>query len=57
MYVIRRISDGKFVARPGSGHSYTQFLQKAMTYPTRESAEGNACENELAVPVSTIMRP
>ncbi len=55
MYVIRRNEDGKFVATPGSKSSYTQFLQKARTFSTREAAAADCCGNEYAVAVADCM--
>ena len=55
-YVIQR-SDGKFVSRSGSAHSYTGLLQYARSYPTRQAAERDLCpENERVVPVETILQ-
>jgi hypothetical protein len=51
MYVLRRSEDGKFVAKPGNIHSYTQFLQCAQVFPTKDAAEDHACGNEYPVPV------
>lgn len=45
-YVIQR-NDGAFVAPPGQKRSYTDKLQHARTFTTRESAEAERCpENE-----------
>lgn len=51
MYVIRRKGDGKFVARPGSKHSYTQFLQCAQTFSSWEFAKSRSCGNEYVMSV------
>jgi hypothetical protein len=49
MYVIIRNSDGKFVSCPGSQYSYTNYLQKAQTFSTKEIAERHACGNETVI--------
>lgn len=46
-YVIKRVEDGKYVAQPGSEHSYTKRLEKALRFDTRDEAKGNACGNEI----------
>lgn len=54
-YVIRRNEDGKFVSQLGSKSSYTQFLQKARTWPTREAAAADCCGNERVMSVADAM--
>jgi hypothetical protein len=45
-YVIKR-NDGKYVAKPGSEHSYTQLLQRATVFNSYSDAERDLCpENE-----------
>lgn len=56
MYVIKRLSDGKYVARSGSEHSYTSNLQHAQVYMTLEEARRNVCGNETIVPVIGELR-
>lgn len=57
MYVIRRTEDSKFVAMPGSQSSYTQHLQSARTFTTREAAEREICpENEVIVDVASLLQ-
>ncbi len=52
LYVIQR-ADGMFVAKDGSEHSYTDRLQDAQVYQTREDAERNRCPgNERAVSIA-----
>lgn len=55
-YVIRRTDQGGgWVAKPGGKHSYTNKLQDARVYPTREAAEADRCpENEVIEPLSRI---
>ena len=53
-YVLRRIEDGKYVARPGAEHSYVRDIHNARAFDSRESAEANACGNERAVKVDYI---
>lgn len=56
MFVIRRMEDGKFVARPGMQESYTWFLQKAQVFKTREQAQACACDgNERVVDLDDIL--
>lgn len=56
MYVIRRMEDGKFVARPGMRESYTWFLQEAQVFKTREQAKDCACGgNERVVNLDDIL--
>lgn len=55
MFVIIRNDDGKFVAKAGSLHSYTEKLQQARTWPTRWNALQEACENERVVSVEEAM--
>ena len=44
-YLIKRTSDGKWVARPGSRRSYTSDQENAAEF-TREEAQCAACGNE-----------
>lgn len=54
-YVIRRNEDGKFVARPGSERSYTNKLEDARVYPSRDAARADLCiENEHVVSLESI---
>jgi hypothetical protein len=46
VYVIQNVDTGKWVARFGSERSYTNSLQKAQTFPTREAAQPQCCGNE-----------
>lgn len=57
MYVIQRSEDDKYVAPPGSVHSYTHDITKARIFSTRDKAEGDKCENERIVDVHNIIRP
>lgn len=46
-YVIKRLDQGGgYVTPPGSQRSYTQKLQDARKYATREDAERECCANE-----------
>ena len=48
-YVIIR-SDGQYVAKPGSKHSYTKRLQEARIYPTYNAASADYClKNEMII--------
>ena len=55
-YVIVRNEDGKYVAPPGSKHSYTTRLERARTFSTREAAQADCCGNEHAVAVENLLR-
>lgn len=46
-YVIK--CGRKYVAMPGSKHSYTTSLRNARKFSSREEAQGNACGNERVV--------
>lgn len=49
-YVIIRITDGHYVARPGLAGSYTRYLQNAKVYPDKMSAERDLCpQNESVI--------
>jgi hypothetical protein len=55
-FVLQR-TDGKFVAVPGSEHSYTSDLMKARIFPSRAAAEGDRCvENEQIVPLENLLQ-
>ena len=55
-YVIKRQPDGpmdkgyKYVSPAGSRSSYTNKLQEARRFPTREAADRECCGNERVVP-------
>ena len=56
MWVLKRIEDGKFVAKPEitamSGSSYTPSLRNAKKFNSKEEAEANSCvENERAIQI------
>lgn len=58
MFAIKRVSDGRYVARPGSIHSYTRSAAQARFYSTREAAEADRCpEADRVVPVSAPAAP
>lgn len=56
MYVIKRVSDGKYVAKPGSHKSYTLRIDNTRLFSTKESAERDACENERIVYLFDIFK-
>lgn len=58
MYVLVRTDQGGgFVTKPGSRGSYTNKLQEARVYETREQASKDACpENERVVAVADLLR-
>jgi hypothetical protein len=45
-YVIRNLDTGKWAARFGGEHSYTNNLQHAQTFSTLEAAQAHCCGNE-----------
>lgn len=49
IWVLRRITDGKFVTPPGSPHSYTSDLMRAMRFSSEAAANIGKCGNEVAV--------
>lgn len=51
MYVLRNVDNGKYVAPSGSTNSYTERLQNARVFPTREAAQADACGNDRVVAV------
>ena len=46
MWIIQRVSDGQYVARPRRRNSYTKMLQWAWEFPTEAEAAREACDNE-----------
>lgn len=57
MYVIRRVDKhGDFVAKPGSGYSYTRKLEQARIFQSREAADKECCGNEVVVAVDSILK-
>lgn len=46
MFVIKRVEDGKYVAKSSSFHSYTNDRSQAAEYKTVEEAEKQRCGNE-----------
>jgi hypothetical protein len=45
-FVIWNLSQRKYVAPLGLKSSYTQFIHKARTFPTRQAAEADCCGDE-----------
>mgnify|MGYP001574646907 CR=1 FL=1 len=57
MYVIKRL-DGKYLSKMGNKYSYTDFLENARIFLTKEKAEENCCvETERVIPVDWILKP
>lgn len=60
MYVLRRTSDGRFVAdmsKSRDGQSYTRDLLQARIFGTKEQADRDRCRgNEVAVRVESLLR-
>lgn len=56
-YAINLIGSRKYVAKPGSKHSYTQSLPCIRWYATREEAERDLCpENERIMTPAEIFK-
>lgn len=55
MWVIIRMSDGKYVARSGSEHSYTEKLEEAATFNMSLEAKNNSCNNEFVQSVESVL--
>jgi hypothetical protein len=55
MYVIKN-GNGKYVSKPGSYYSYTDKIEKARIFKTKEATIDSKCENEYVVAVSDILR-
>ena len=50
MWVLKRLGDGKFVAKAGLSDSYTRNLKDAEKFSSEEEARANSCvENERPV--------
>lgn len=58
MYVIKRTDQGGgYVNRPGSANTYTESLEQAQKYATREEADANRCpDNEIVIDVHELLR-
>lgn len=60
MYVLRRTSDGKFVAdtqKSRDGSSYTRDLLQARIFDTREQADRDRCPgNEVVCQVESLLK-
>jgi hypothetical protein len=54
-YVLKRVEDGKYVARPGSEHSYTNRLERAKIFTSWERAYDAKCDNERVVPLDSLL--
>lgn len=54
-YVLRRHGDGAYVRPPGSPGSYTNRIEFARIFPSREAAAKDACGNESAVAVDEVL--
>jgi hypothetical protein len=54
MFMLKR-TDGKYVGKPGSKHSYTTRIDLARVYKTKEEAEKDRCpENEHVVEIPRL---
>lgn len=55
MFILRNTKTGRYVAPPGSVHSYTSYLENARVFRTPEDAEKERCvENEELVDVMKL---
>jgi hypothetical protein len=54
-FVLVKHEDGKYVSRPGSLHSYTKRLEKALVFTTRAAAEKSKCGNESVVDLDQLL--
>jgi hypothetical protein len=52
---LKRVEDGRYVARPGSEHSYTNRLERAKIFPSWERAYDAKCDNERVVPLDSLI--
>lgn len=55
MYVLQREEDGLYCVPPGAPRSYTERLQNAQVFDSREEAEENRCGNERILHVEQAM--
>lgn len=51
-FVLKRNSDGKYVAKSGMLHSYTRDLAQARRFQSRAAASASACGNEQVFELS-----
>jgi hypothetical protein len=51
-YVLLRMGDNRYVAKPGLAHSYTRKFEDACIFPTKENAIANKCGNERVMVVN-----
>lgn len=56
MYLLKRIEDGRFVAKGGREASYTRNIEAVKIFTTREAAEKERCGNEVIVPLEDLMK-
>jgi hypothetical protein len=56
MFVLQRISDGKYVRPPGKETSYTDRLEESWVFGSRGEAEQQRCvDSETVVSVAHLM--
>lgn len=57
--VVQEAAPGRerFVSAKGSARSYTDKLQYARTFATREEAQADCCGNESVVPIEAWLQP
>lgn len=52
MYIIKK--GNYYVANPGSKNSYTNKIEKARKFRTKEEAEKDKCGNEIIVRIQDL---
>lgn len=53
-YIIKRMGEQKYVARPGSEHSYTKHLEDARIF-AEDEVWREKCGNEIAIPLAKVL--
>lgn len=55
-WIIQDIKSGKYVAYPGSKHSFTRNVLDARRFCTRDITQSEACpDSERVIPLSSII--
>lgn len=55
MYILQNNDNNKYVAHSGSEHSYTNRLEQARVFKTKESAQKHACGNETILHITDVL--
>ena len=57
MYALKRVNDGKYVAKSGNAQSYTNRIDRIQAFVRKEDAEVIRCvENEYIVDIDDILK-